>query len=135
MHSSSRSEKLTLCADGKAVSERPKEMTSYSQPGIFNALDYGLRPSPIGTAAGNQSALQTAIYAAEQAGGGIVLIPSEYDNDVVYPIQGPIYVSSATSMSPVAVIIAGTGQGSESTPILQVSGDGDLFSVGYAPRF
>lgn len=104
-------------------------MTSYSQPGIFNALDFGLLPNPAGTATGNQIALQTAIYAAEQAGGGTVLIPSEYESDVVYPIQGPIYIGSATSPSPVAIIIAGTGQGSKSHPILQVSGNGDLFSV------
>lgn len=104
-------------------------MTSLSQPGIFNALDYGLVPKPTGTAAVNQIALQTAIYAAEQAGGGTVLIPSEYESDVVYPIQGPIYIGSATSPSEVAVIIAGTGQGTQTNPILQVEGDGDLFSV------
>jgi hypothetical protein len=105
-------------------------MTSYSQPGIFNALDYNLLTAPLGgTPSGNRTALQNAIYAAQMAGGGTVLIPSEVDGEVVYPIEGPIYVSSATSLSPVAVIIAGTGQGSESTPTLQVSGDGDLFSV------
>lgn len=104
--------------------------TSYSQPGIFNALDFNLRPAALGgTAASNQTALQTAIYAAEQAGGGTVLIPSEYESDVVYPIQGPIYVGSATSPSEVAVIIAGTGQGTQTKPILQVEGNGDLFSV------
>lgn len=101
-----------------------------SQPGIFNALDYNLLPAALGgTASGNQTALQSAIYAAEAAGGGTVLIPSELDGDVVYPIQGPIYVGSATSPSPVAVIIAGTGQGRQSKPILQVAGNGDLFSV------
>lgn len=64
-----------------------------SQPGIFNALDYGLKA--VGTAGaspgGNQTALQAAITACQSAGGGTVLIPAQdLDGNTVYQIVGPI---------------------------------------------
>jgi hypothetical protein len=74
-------------------------MTTYSQPGIINALDYGMvansLPSDYTTAQNNAIALQNAIYAAQNSSptlcptappsfGAAVLIPS---NSVV-PITG-----------------------------------------------
>jgi hypothetical protein len=56
-------------------------MTDYSQPGIFNALDYGMRPDYDGLT--NAAALQSAIDAAQTSSnpnGAIVLIPSFYDD-------------------------------------------------------
>jgi hypothetical protein len=101
-----------------------------SQPGIFNVLDFGMTGGSSALADVNQNALQQAIYAAQAQNGGTVLIPSEdLDGNSVYPIYGPIYVGSATSLSAVAIIIAGTGQGTENGPTLLVENAGTLFSV------
>ena len=102
-----------------------------SQPGIFNALDYGLKAeSSGGTGPANQGFLQDAIAACQAAGGGTVLIPSQdLDGNTVYPIIGPIDVGLPLSGEAEAIIIAGTAQGQVGGPTLLVEGDGTLFSV------
>ena len=101
-----------------------------SQPGIFNVLDYGMVGGESGFPDVNRQALQQAIYAAQAENGGTVLIPTEdLNGNSVYPIYGPIYVGSPTSLSPVAIIIAGTGQGTEDSPTLLVKNNSTLFSV------
>jgi hypothetical protein len=101
-----------------------------SQPGIFNVLDYGMVGGESGLPDVNRQALQQAIYAAQAQNGGTVLIPAEDgEGNGVYRIYGPIYVGSATSLSPVAIIIAGTGQGTEDGPTLLVENNSTLFSV------
>ena len=81
-----------------------------SQPGIFNALDYGLKAeSSGGTGPANQGFLQDAIAACQAAGGGTVLIPSQdLDGNTVYPIIGPIDVGLPLSGEAEAIIIAGS---------------------------
>jgi hypothetical protein len=109
----------------------------YSQPGIFNVLDseYGMVPGSLGVPSENQTALQNAVNAAVAAGGGTILIPSEENGATTYNMQGPIYVGTATSPSPVSLIFAGTAQGTQSAPTMQVQTNaggpysGDLFYV------
>lgn len=99
-----------------------------SQPGIFNVLDYGMKAGSSVNPATNQQALQQAVWAAQAVGGGTIVIPAEdEDNENVYYIYGPIYVGSPTSLSPVAIIIAGTGQGTEDGPTLLVENNSTLF--------
>jgi hypothetical protein len=111
----------------------------YSQPGIFNVLDYGVRPGPATLASTNQTNLQAAVDAAVAAGGGTILIPSETLVDglpeTTYNIMGPIYIGTSTSPEPIALIFLGTAQGTLSKPTLQVQNDDgsplneDLFSI------
>jgi hypothetical protein len=108
---------------------------TYSQPGIFNVLDYGMRPGSAILPSVNQAALQSAINDAVAAGGGTILIPSEYESVTTYYIVGPINIGTSTVPSPVSLRILGTAQGTESTPTLLVQTDtggpysGDLFSL------
>jgi hypothetical protein len=117
--------------------------TSYSQPGIFNVLDYGMLPGSSVEPSANQGFLQTAINDAIAAGGGTVLIPSEFEIDGVpvsgYNIVGPINIGTADSPGHASVLIVATSQDTGSaTPLLYVFGgtvseptpyNGDLFSV------
>ncbi len=114
-------------------------MTTYSQPGIFNVLDpeYGMLPGSSVDPSDNQAALQNAINAAIAAGGGTVLIPSEYEGVSGYNIVGPINIGVEGNAAPASVRIVGTAQDTGSaTPLLLVTStvagspyNGDLFSV------
>jgi hypothetical protein len=118
-------------------------MTDLSQPGIFNALDYGMRPDYTGTA--NALALQGAIHAAQTSltnpnpnpNGAIVLIPSFYDDGEGTTIYGDYAMEAAGSGEaaitiPVVgdeastLLIMGTGPGT--TLAMQTPGS-TLFSV------
>ena len=106
----------------------------YSQPGIYNVLDYGMSPSATG--ASNVAALQDAINAAQNANnkqGAIVLIPSFGETST--PQYGPYQMeipSSGTAITITAagytdcpLLICGTGNGTT----LEVLGSGTLFEV------
>lgn len=124
----------------------------YSQPGIFNVLDYGMVPNDISAAEANALALQNAIDAAQancaspsaQAYGGIILLPS---NDTI-PIAdsppndgdgGTYYIampSSPPGKSAVVVdcfyplLFLGTGSGTTLEMVGSSSGDfGNLFQL------
>jgi hypothetical protein len=112
-------------------------MTDLSQPGIFNALDYGMRPDALGPA--NALALQGAINAAQTSdnpNGAIVLIPSYYDDGegtIVYgnynieATSGPaITIPATASANNQSLLIMGTGPGT--TLVMQTPGS-TLFSV------
>ncbi|HZY97737.1 MAG TPA: hypothetical protein VFE35_11630 [Candidatus Cybelea sp.] len=124
-------------------------MTNYSQPGIINALDYGMVPNDRTKAASNATALQNAINAAQASCasannasyGATVVIPS---NDAVPPGGGNgdggiYYIASPPSpIHPPAVsitcvyplLITGTGNGTKLVMIANSAGYfGDLFSV------
>lgn len=110
--------------------ERNSRNMALSQPGIFNALDYGLVAGIHGIPNTNRQALQAAISACQSAGGGTVLIPQEDSfGNTVYLIEGPIDVGEPLSGPNEAVIIAGTAQGQKDGPTLLVEADGTLFSV------
>ncbi len=111
----------------------------YSQPGIFNALDYGMSPANSGSA--NATALQNAINAAQGSmnpNGAIVLIPS-FDG-ATPPNYGPYKIAVTPSAPAIFVpktggaftplLICGTGSG---TTLLvepnDVIGTATLFSV------
>src|SRR5579863_4872284 len=92
----------------------------YSQPGIFNALDYGMSPANSGLA--NATALQEAINAAQGSmnpNGAIVLIPS-FDG-ATPPNYGPYKIAVTPSAPAIFVpktggaftplLICGTGSG------------------------
>jgi hypothetical protein len=114
---------------------------TYSQPGIFNALDdwgAGFGMSPTNTAADNALALQATIHAAQIGGssgnpnGAIVLIPSfavdsaganVYGNYNIEAITIP-QTGSGDNASP--LLIMGTGPGT--TLVMQTPGS-TLFSV------
>jgi hypothetical protein len=115
-------------------------MTDYSQPGIFNALDYGMSPANYGTA--NAIALQDAINAAQQSGnpnGAIVLIPS-FDGasppnygpyDIAVPIVTPLTAISISDTGyPCPLLICGTGMG---TTLLMQTDNATLFDVSNNP--
>lgn len=108
----------------------------YSQPGIYNALDYNM--SPTNTGRQNALALQAAVAAAEANGGGIVIIPS---NDQIAPGgHGGVYPMAAQSqLANYAVQITGTkalmimGTGGATT--LQMESSGDLFQMPQTGEF
>jgi hypothetical protein len=115
---------------------------TYSQPGIFNALDdlgAGFGMSPANSAADNAAALQAAIHQAQINGGSgnpngaIVLIPSfavdseganVYGNYNIEPIMIP---ETGDNASP--LLIMGTGPGT--TLVMQTPGS-TLFTVNSA---
>jgi parallel beta-helix repeat protein len=102
---------------------------SYSSPGIFNALDDwggvdgGMKLGVAGTIAGNASALQATIDAAQSSGnpcGAIVLIPSvnKFDSQVgAYSIGGAagsaVITIPASGYPDSPLLICGTGNGTE----------------------
>ena len=106
---------------------------AYSQPGIFNVLDYNIFPGDLGTATANSAALQQLVFYVQSLGGGTILFPSQYEyegvNYVSYKFNGPIGIGPPTSPSPVSIIITGTGQGTESQTTFIVENDSDLFQV------
>jgi hypothetical protein len=94
-------------------------MTEYSQPGIFNAQDYGM--SPGNTGAYNAQCLQAAIDAAQESGntsGAIVLIPSFEESS---PLDYGAYYMDTTGSAAITIpttgydayplLICGTGSG------------------------
>jgi hypothetical protein len=115
-------------------------MTAYSQPGIINALDYGLIPNDTTVAYANTTALIAAIAAAQascdQSGspkyGGTVIIPS---NDAVPPStngDGGVYYFATRSLGaaititcPYPILLLGTGNGTK----LVMTQNNDLFEV------
>jgi hypothetical protein len=110
-------------------------MTDFSQPGIFNALHYGMSPTNYGT--DNAAALQAAINAAQISGnpnGAIVLIPSFALNSEGAPVYGDYNIEASSGpaitipetdeASP--LLIMGTGPGT--TLVMQTPGS-TLFSV------
>lgn len=93
-------------------------MTDYSQPGIFNALDYGMRPDYDGLT--NAAALQSAIDAAQTSGnpnGAIVLIPSFYDDGEGTIKYGSYAIEQSAPGFP-AITIPASIAGVEGTPLL-----------------
>lgn len=106
---------------------------AYSQPGIFNVLDQGIYPGTLGDPTSNTSLLQQLIYTVQGLGGGTILFPSQYEfngiNYTEYRFNSTIGVGPTTSPSPVSIIFAGTGQGTESQTTLIMEADGDLFDV------
>ncbi len=118
-------------------------MTDFSQPGIINALDYGLVGNDLSAAAANTAALQNAINAAQatcaESGlyGGIVIIPS---NNVVPNSSdgnGGVYYFAESNPAVPAVkitcqyplLILGTGNGTK----LVMTTNNDLFEVNNNP--
>lgn len=120
-------------------------MTTYSQPGIINALDYGLVPNDESAAYTNTAALTSAILAAQascdQSGnptyGGIVIIPS---NDMVpsgstngdggqYYFATESLGPAITIACPYPIMILGTGNASK----LVMMSNNDLFEVNNNP--
>lgn len=105
----------------------------YSQPGIFNVLDYGIFPGSLGSPGGNATNLQNLIYTVQSLGGGTILFPSQYEvggtNHTEYKFDGPIGVGPTTSPSPVSIIFSGTCQGTESQTTLLVQNASDLFQI------
>ncbi len=112
-------------------------MTAFSQPGIFNALDYGMRPDYTGFV--NAAALQAAIDAAQvpaNPNGAIVLIPSFYDDGEGTIIYGDYQIEATTdtaitipdvaSMQNQPLLIMGTGPG---TTLVMLTPGATLFSV------
>jgi parallel beta-helix repeat protein len=115
-------------------------VATYSQPGVFNALDYGLRTSGFFgvNAVNNAISLQNAINAAlasANPSGAIVLIPSYSINPSTganeygaYPIdtstaqQGPITVSGSQP-----ILICGTGEGAQLS--MKASSSADMFHI------
>ena len=100
----------------------PKD-TDLSLIGVFNVRDtsYGGGMDPTFTPLANQGALQAAVNAALNAGGGTILIPSVG----TYQIAGPITINASSQ----ALVFAGTGQGDKNVPLLQVTNGADLFQV------
>jgi Right handed beta helix region len=100
----------------------------YSQPGIFNVLDYGgmvpNNPLPLAAQA-NAATLQNAINYAQASGanpdGAIVLIPS-YAGSVDDPEYGPYYID--TSELPNSTITIAPSSGGANMPLL-VMGTGE----------
>jgi hypothetical protein len=113
---------------------------AYSQPGIFNLLDYG-NPHPndnsIAQGQANANALQLAINAAQASGnpyGAIVLIPSfGFDQHGVIAYGDWFFAVPSTqtaainipapSMQNAPLLICGTGLGTTLTMLLQTNGD------------
>jgi hypothetical protein len=105
----------------------------YSQPGIFNVLDYGMSPAASGSY--NAAALQAAIDAAQRSNtnGAIVLIPSfdgasppNYGSyQIEIPSASPAITIPATGYDNSPLLICGTGSGTT----LEAVGSGTLFSV------
>src|SRR5579862_9245815 len=100
---------------------------SYSQPGIFNVLDYGMIAGDPSYAVQNAEALQAAIDAAQASGnpgGGIVLIPS-WSETLSGEEYGPYYIAPYIGSSIITIpdpnpsvdvasqplLICGTGSG------------------------
>lgn len=106
---------------------------AYSQPGIFNVLDYAIYPGELGNASNNTVRLQQLIYLVQSLGGGTILFPSQFEsggaNYTVYKFNGTIGVGPPASPSPVSMIFAGTGQGTESQTTLLMEANEDLFEV------
>jgi hypothetical protein len=107
----------------------------YSQPGVYNVLDYGMSPGASGSY--NAAALQAAIDDAQNSLnsiGAIVLIPSF---DGASPPNYGAYQIEIPYGAPAAITIPGTGYGANSLLIcgtgsgttLEVVGAGTLFSV------
>jgi hypothetical protein len=118
-------------------------MTTYSEPGIFNVLDYSMTAggTSVGDGQANAEALQLAINDAQASGnphGAIVLIPSFSLDPATgapqygaYPIACPPDQTSAVVVpdtgNPTPILICGTGEG---TQLVMYSGDTDiLFDV------
>lgn len=106
----------------------------YSQPGIYNVLDYGMSPAASGL--DNATALQRAIDDAQNAdnpNGAMILIPSfdgasppnygAYQIDI--PLLGPAITIPVSGYSTCPLFICGTGSGTT----LEALGAGTLFSV------
>ncbi len=106
----------------------------YSQPGIFNVLDYGM--SPAATASHNAAKLQATIDAAQlgNENGAIVLIPS-FDG-ASPPNYGPYKIAVPSGGAAITIplsgiydqsniLICGTGSGTT----LEAVGTGTLFSI------
>jgi hypothetical protein len=109
---------------------------SYTEPGIYNALDsvYMDGMTLANTGADNQAALQATIQAAVNAGGGIVLIPA---TDMSYGYQGFYKIAAAGGSGTAAItippgdmteplVICGTGNG---TALLMETNGATLFDV------
>ena len=102
----------------------------YSQPGIYDATDTTFSPgmSAGGSGENNATALQAAVDYAEAHGGGIILIPSNDDNNELnnYLITSPDgggYCVSISGEYPLAIM--GTG----GATLLTVQHNVDLFDV------
>ncbi|MBV9233940.1 MAG: hypothetical protein JO030_07855 [Candidatus Eremiobacteraeota bacterium] len=127
-------------------------MPSYSQPGIINALDYGMVPNDRTIAVANAQALQAAINAAQAncaaandaSYGATVVIPS---NDTVpsgpSKGNGGVYYIAAAPMLTYAVLIScvypllitGTSNGTKLVMTGPQGGNyGDVFVVGNNTR-
>lgn len=116
-------------------------MTTYSQPGIINALDYGLVPNDESAAYTNTAALTSAILAAQascnQSGnpiyGGTVIIPSNdaLPSGTTNGDGGQYYFATeslgpaVTITCPYPILILGTGNGTT----LVMTTNNDLFEV------
>ncbi len=123
-------------------------MSNYSQPGIINALDYGMVPNDPTKASANATALQKAINAAQascsNAGGATygatVLIPSNDtvpggtgngDGGVYYIAANQITGAPAVAIScAYPMLITGTSNGTKLVMTAPQGGNfGDLFLV------
>jgi hypothetical protein len=106
----------------------------YSQPGIYNVLDYGMSPAASGSS--NAEALQAAIDDAQNSynpDGAIVLIPSfdgasppnygPYQIEIPYP--SPAITIPGSEYNATNLLICGTSNGTT----LEATGPGTLFSI------
>lgn len=89
------------------------------QPLIYHAVNYGLDVNDPSGGVKNQQALQAAVSAAFNGGGGVVFIPPG-----VYQITGTITINNLTPGSDHGMIIAGVGGDTE----LVQNSFADLFS-------
>lgn len=102
---------------------------SYSQPGIVNALDFGMSSGGSVPGVDNAFALQDAITYASNHGGGIVLIPSDDDSNHgntyrMAPQTGEDYCVEIPADCP-PLLILGTGPGTT----LKMLQSGTMFRV------
>ena len=103
-------------------------MPFWSQPGIYNVLDYGMVSGSGGSGASNAGFLQDAINAAELNGGGIILIPSDDNSNdgniySLAPQVGKTYAASISGNYP--LLIMGTGEATK----LVMTESGDVFDT------
>lgn len=105
----------------------------YSQPAIYNVLDaaYGMTPGPSGDPTANAHGLQAAIDAAENNGGGIIILPSWSGSSSQLPglyriiNPNPLLTSAVTISGTNPITFVGTGLGAG---FLKLD-EGDLFGA------
>jgi hypothetical protein len=122
---------------------------TYSQPGIYNVLDYGMiaGDSSPSVAQSNAQILQEVINLAQvddNVGGAIILIPS-YSEGSILPEYGPYYLEpymgniiaaipeGISSTMGYPLLICGTGSGTTLVVTNQTSDPVTLFSVDQSP--